>query len=435
MDHVKLLKFPYPFQAALAICSDIDGTSWDNFVAIHQFLNSNQNTIYGKGLSLPIGDSFWMYDLQKNHNKAFSYFDNIKGKKADYAPAMRELIQAGILDVLHSYGNFTAEKDFNRKLALQAIEELDKYNLKLKVWTNHGGLDSSQNIGSQSAGKGDILVEENVADGSSFYHADLLINYGFKFFWDCERSLTSVVGQDRSANWTEAFWDSPLYSGPKKKAKSIAKGLLFLLDKIYAKVAKNNLAGWLPIDMTNSLIHKDRLRDGNTCFRFTRFGNGRMDWQDDLPLLLNNKVLEKLRDQKGFMILYLHLGDLKRKSENFPLTQPVVAAFQLLADLFHSGKLWIETTSRVLTYNFIHQNLDWEFRELATKIIIKINGINNCQFFSPLYADDLCGLSFVIPSAKDVCFLLKDNPLAIKIQKHANVQIAMLPIRQMEWPL
>ena len=146
MSKVHLLKFPYPYQAALSICSDIDGTSWEDFIFIHKFLNSNQNTIFGQGLSLPISDSFWMYDLKKNDCSAFSYFSDLEGRKTNYAPAMRELIHAGILDVLHSYGNFSAPADFDRNLAIQAIEELDKFRLKLKVWTNHGGLESSQNI-------------------------------------------------------------------------------------------------------------------------------------------------------------------------------------------------------------------------------------------------------------------------------------------------
>ena len=106
MDKIKLRKFPYPYQAALTICSDIDGTSLDDFIEIHKFMKTTETTDLGEGLGLAIGDSFWMYDKPGLADSAFAYFNDLGGKQSKAAPIIRDFISAGILDVMHSYGNF-----------------------------------------------------------------------------------------------------------------------------------------------------------------------------------------------------------------------------------------------------------------------------------------------------------------------------------------
>jgi hypothetical protein len=51
---IKIRRFPHPFRAALAICSDIDNCDRRTFVDVHRFLNSNRT-----GLGLPVSDSFF----------------------------------------------------------------------------------------------------------------------------------------------------------------------------------------------------------------------------------------------------------------------------------------------------------------------------------------------------------------------------------------
>ena len=117
MIKIELLKYPYPYQAALAICSDIDGTRLQDFIAMHRFLNTDQDTELGKGLQLPIADSFWMTDRPHLPDAAFSYFNGSDGTVSDAAPIIRDGIRAGIIDVMHGYGNFGSRGDFTRTLA------------------------------------------------------------------------------------------------------------------------------------------------------------------------------------------------------------------------------------------------------------------------------------------------------------------------------
>src|SRR4030042_3229005 len=62
-SQVALRKFPYPFRAAIAICSDIDNTeTLEEFLEIQRFLNTGEATSMGEGLGLEIGNSFFFYE-------------------------------------------------------------------------------------------------------------------------------------------------------------------------------------------------------------------------------------------------------------------------------------------------------------------------------------------------------------------------------------
>jgi len=435
MKKITIRKFPYPYQAALSICSDIDGTSWKNFLIIHQFLNSNQKTILGQGLSLPIADSFWMYDKPEIVNSAFSYFKNVEGEESENAPIIRDFIRAGLIDVMHSYGNFAYATEFSRKLATQALEELNRHNLKLKVWTNHGGIENTQNIGALSFGKGDNPVQSQQLAAPNFYHSDLLLDYGIQFYWDSEASVTGIVGQDTSIKFGDAFWRSPLYSGFKLKSKSILKGMISLADELYFKIHKRHFIPWQPFDAQNEVIQMDKLRDSSQIYKFKRFGNGRFDWSENFSYLLNDSVLEHLIEKHGYLILYIHLGDREQKASNKPLSETTVNKFCQLAELFNSGVLWVETTSRLLNYNRTYHSLDWQVSETESAYNISINGLKDNLKENDLSVDDLQGISFILPRDKQARIFLKNREISIKTHIAKNQQIAMIPLTPIEWHL
>ena len=61
--NLKIRKFPYPYKCALSISSDIDNaSSLKFFVQFMDFLNSEKQTIYGPGLELEVGNSFWFFN-------------------------------------------------------------------------------------------------------------------------------------------------------------------------------------------------------------------------------------------------------------------------------------------------------------------------------------------------------------------------------------
>jgi len=432
--NIELRKFPYPYQAALTICSDIDGTSLDNFIEIHKFLNTNKNTLLGQGLKLPIGDSFWMYDSPQIAEHAFSYFKNLRGTPSHTAPIIRDFIKAGILDVMHSYGNFKTIGDFSRSLAYQALEELEKHGLKIEVWTNHGGLESVQNMGQNSSGKGDI----NLGDVPRFYHSDLLLNYGIKFYWDSEASLMTNVGQDCPAKFSDAYWQSPLYQSWRSRLKSMVKGAASWTDHQLYPITKTHYVPWEKFDSKkNELFLSDILRDSNNIYKFKRYGHGRFDWSDNLPYLLNEKVLAKLISKKGFLILYIHLGDRNNPQDSLPLSVETADTLRKIAELYHNDKLWVTTTARLLKFNLMKKALTWTVIEKDKTTRIFINGISAQLKNFDLIEADLAGLTFYIPDDTKIELFFKNKPLyfnknPVDSQRRYSITV---PIPELEWPL
>ena len=431
---VSLRKYPYPYQAALTICSNIDGTNFNNFIEIHKFLNTKLDTSLGIGLDLPIGDSFWMYDAPNITDNAFSYFKNFSGNHSDAAPIMRDLIKSGILDVMHSYGNFASIGDFSRELALKALEELDKNGLKVKVWTNHGGIESVQNIGRNSVGKGDIKSITN-----KFYHSDLLIDYGIKFFWDSKDAIATNVGQNCAAKFGDAYWRSPLYRGFNSYIKYSVKGIMTLGDKVLYKIANKHFIPWPAFDKNdNNLLTIDTLRDDTQIFKFKRFGLGYLDWSDNLSLLLNDKVLDRLIEVKGSSILYIHLGDrIKFKTDNLVLPKNTIKTLRKIAEFYYNGKIWLTTTSNLLKYDLLTKTIQYSVKETSRLTQIFINDISDKISKSSLIEDDLAGLTFFIPDNKKIELYFKNKPIKYQnnpIDNFGRSSIS-LPIHKLEWPL
>ena len=80
--NVKVRKFPYPYKCAFSISSDIDNaTSLEYFVHFMDFLNTDIQTIYGPGLDLEVGNSFWFFILWRlidcSETKALEVHRNI----------------------------------------------------------------------------------------------------------------------------------------------------------------------------------------------------------------------------------------------------------------------------------------------------------------------------------------------------------------------
>ena len=88
-DEVTLRKFPYPYQAGLAISTDNHGTSAaQNFVDLHTLLNSTTGTKFGPGLGLEVANSFWFFSADPEIS--FTYFEGLQPQPSKYAPLYEE---------------------------------------------------------------------------------------------------------------------------------------------------------------------------------------------------------------------------------------------------------------------------------------------------------------------------------------------------------
>src|SRR5207253_3793143 len=80
--------YPFPYQAALAICSDLDETAdAETYFELMRFLNTTEDTSMGPGVGLEVGNSIY-FDMPPGH---FSYWNTSDENREK----IRTLIQSG----------------------------------------------------------------------------------------------------------------------------------------------------------------------------------------------------------------------------------------------------------------------------------------------------------------------------------------------------
>ena len=376
--NLKIRKFPYPYKCAFSISSDIDNaSSLDFFVQFMDFLNSEKQTIYGPGLGLEVGNSFWFFNGSKS--KQLSYFDGLSDKETSFAPIIRLYLKSKHIDTLHSWGNFD-RGGFKRYYAEKGTEVLNKYNFNIPVWVNHGINLNYQKVGDYPSMYGDDPTH-------SCYHTDLLSESGLEFIWTGK--VTHIIGQDGRENF------------------SILSKLL--IQKIIKKLKYQHVKD--PIyDDDNNLIKPLLLRDGNKKWEFTRFINswgnaGDLDFYEFVGQI-KARNLKRLIKNQGIMILYTHFN------ENLGATIPMNLNERLgfLKKMVNRKEILMGTSSRILKYWEISNYIKFEVQDLEDKVIILINDI----MYSPVGKQSvtsfhLNGLTFYINISKPHKIIFKNK--------------------------
>jgi len=376
---VQIRPYPYPARAAFSICNDIDGCAFDDFLLIHRYLNTREATALGDGLGLEIGDSFWMYSVRPPVDDAFTYFDGTTVQPGPEAEQMRTLMQAGYLDVLHTWGNFTGKGGFTRGMAESACEELDRHGIHPLVWVNHDDtVFNTQRLGGRGLGH---------RPESDSFHADLTLELGVRFVW--ENMLSSVVGQDRALSAAEAM----SFTG---------------IDSLIARPARYQLIN--AVDRAwfgNKLMHRRPLfpRLDPIVRSFTRYGYWDLPTSDDLPTLLDAHVLGRLVAGGGTMLLYVHLGQ-RTAPGPLPLSDDSVQALAGLASRAESGELLVTTTSRLLSYVRMRDAVRWSCEADDSRCLIRVDSVRDRHgVVCPATPQTLMGLTFYVPdpARAEVC--------------------------------
>ncbi len=397
-ENVSLRKFPYPYEAALTICSDLDHTdSIEKFLSIQEFLSSTKKATLGAGLGLEVGNSFWFYNqynqLLKNSSKdtthinstffgnpdrGISLFDGISDTLSPYAGVMLKLIKAGYLDCLHSYGEF-AEGGFSRDLAVRAVDFWKSESLSIDVYTNHGGTGNNDNIGPVSRFRGDN-------PGAVEYHTDLTIPLGIKFLW--RGQVTHCIGQDG---------DFSLVNFAKMAYE-------YFQDLINTKVDYPH---------GNSLVHIHTLDDGQKMFEFVRYinplGKYPLARQEYMQYQLGPEVIDKLIGCKGYLIFYTHLGANKHQPY---LCSSALDVLRYIKGKNDEGKLLVTTTSKLLNYYVHSKYLYWHHAANKDSLFITIDSISNEVEGSFIPGEnDLEGITFYVPTDKKVSLSVQGRPI------------------------
>jgi hypothetical protein len=313
-DAVSLRPFPYPYRAGLALCNDADSLTPATFRQLYRYLTTEEDTEWGTGLGMPVGGSFFMFRSPDSPN-AFTVFDRLSTTVTEDGEYILECVERGVLDVLHTYGCFTAPDHFKRPLAEVAVETLRDRGISVETWVNHGDPQTNvQCLGSRDEWQGDLA-------GTPAYHADLTLGYGFRWVW----TGTEITDE---------------------------------------------------IALDGDLIQTYALRDGQLVRRFWRYGglDGNTPVLDDLPRQLASDNLDRLVEAGGCSIVYQHLAVRRVKPGFGPgVYGPVgpgwfrpaeLAALQGLARRYHEGQIWVAPTTSLLRYHDVHSRLRWRSERL-----------------------------------------------------------------------
>jgi len=362
----KVRKFPYPYDAMLAISSDIDYTTVEEFETYHQFLNTLEPTSHGPGLGLDIGDSAWFYVAndslmnidQENHKPEYSmsYFQGLDPNTRKDADKIIHYYKVGWIDSLHSFGDFSRSDQsikFTRALAVAAWKAMNDNEIKPEVWINHGSESNAQNFG---AYKPKTLFKYHAGDDpkSPYYHTDLTIGNGIRYVWD-------------SIGMSQFSYDNPLF----------------------------------PI----------KLRDGKQVWGFQRYthdiADGKYDWTwetHELHRQITTQRLEQLVQEKKFSIVAQHLG---KGSDGFPFNPIDIQALQMLKTYQDEGKVLVSRTSRLLDYARTQKAVRFTSTNIDGKTYININSIEDPVLGTATPTmDEIRGLTFYTDDPDNTYLLL-----------------------------
>jgi hypothetical protein len=394
--------WPYPYRAALAVCSDLDETpTAEEYFEMVRFLNTSEATRFGRGVDLEVGNSIY-FDMPPAQ---FSYWNANEAARV----RVRALIRSGHIDSLHSFGDLAS----TREHAGRALDELARHACELRVWIDHAVAPS--NFG------GDIMRGLGDVAGSPVYHADLTCAFGVEYVW--RGRVTSVVGQDvRRSLRGIASGRHPIASGVTV-AKEAAKGLLG--RRGHAKYAPH---------AANEVLWKSSLRSGHAVTEFLRSnpswaGISLYETADGFGRVVTDRFVDRLVGRGAACVLYTHLGKIRTKDR--ALTPETRVAFDRLARAFGAGELLVTTTRRLLDWCALRRRAPWAIRcdgEAATIDVSAPGGLRAHRA--------LDGLTFYVPRPDRTRLTIngRDATLRMNPADETGMPSVSLPWRRLAFP-
>jgi hypothetical protein len=368
----QMRKFPYPYRGMLAFASDIDDSTPEEFAEYHRFLNTKEETPYGPGVGLDVGDTMWMYMGNNQPNVSdkeghyldhvMTYFDWTDPTKKRFAEQIQHYWKAGWIDSMHTFGDFsrknTKDISFKRSLAVAAWEEMKKQGLNCEVWINHG---NEANVDAFGAYNPTRFSKYQAGDdpNSPYYHTDLTIKNGVHYVWNSIGETT--FGQD-----------DPLF--------------------------------------------EISLRDGQRIWGFHRYTHeitkGKNDWTwvpREVHRQITKERLDGLVAKGQYAILGQHLGGY---NIGFPFDEKGVKTLRMLADYQDQGKVLVAKTSRTLKYADAHRFVKYAVAHQDGETWLNILAIQDPLFGpQPLTLDNVRGLTFYVDRPEKTHLLLGMKPL------------------------
>ena len=426
----------------LSINNDTDGFHYSSFKSFHEFVNGKKSTIFGQGLNLEISDSFWIYSKRN-----VSLYKNLpweSNKKNKYFEEILELCRLGILDTLHGFGDWVEDFNLERKQIDKILNLLSKNNINLEVYVNHGGYNMSHNY----AGIWSYYQQADNTNHKS-YCFDLLIKYGFKYFWADPFYEFTKFGDDLNFNNNDFEFNLQQYDFSKFLFKPNPKDFTKSEEVLnqYDEKSLNNYKR----DLFNSTLIKNISRDGIKNFMFKRFRGIDGPTSSNFVLQVNPENLDALERLEGTIILYQHFGIRRailmgkgHESQEYTTDKNVldfnnIAAFKLLAKRYNEGRILITTTRKLLNYIRVRDYLDFNINNIQDQTFINIKGINCPVYgYQKIEKNMLSGVTFQIKNINKIPKVLLNNK-QVKVNKIIDKEngntFIYFPWKKNDWPL
>jgi hypothetical protein len=442
-----LLKYPYPFKAALSVNNDTDGMNYGAFRDWHDFVNGTGETQYGPGLGLEIADSFffWCWTLGGAGELALyhhlPYEPLVKSRQHD---EILELARAGWLDTLHGFGDWR-EPDLllDRDIMKRALDYLAEHDVVLRNYVNHGGLNMSHSMGGIWG-----YYQHGDDPGHQSYCLDLVLDAGFRYFWtdvmfesqkfgDGSTWRSPAVRQARKQAYNARRFISLHSNGGRKDVKAATRAFHVKKEQDLVEAVFDNT--FLPVTM----------RDGNRVLGFKRY---RGDYQPNTASFadqVNAPRLDELVEREAVVIVYQHFGVWKplaaprkhgasaRFSASPLLDENATWAFRFLAERQERGEIFITTTQRLLDYLRVRDHLRFRTTREGGTVRIVLGDVD-CPVYGrePITAQTAQGLSFEVPGSPERVVVIDERGTEYPADRHevGDRTVVALPWRRLEYP-
>jgi hypothetical protein len=362
---IRLRKYPFPFSAALAICSDPDSTrDIEAYMKFHERLGR---------MGLEISDGLFLQSAS-----LVSFLD--ASGRVD--PRIAGMARLGQVDTVHSFAELN-EEDAGCGALTRGLEGLTSQDVPVEIWSNH------------SRSRFNLLSGEGDVRGSRYYHADRLSACGVRFIW--AGGITPIWGQDSPVGPAQLL---DVLRHPAGTDRIVLRSLLGILAKLILSHCCPGLAAY----RGNRLLRPVTARDGTRFWSFMRYGRrlARDDRFMHLADILSGERLDALIRRNAAAIVYTHFGK-SNGALSFTSGQCVSRIFAPLAR--RSCRIWVSPTSRLLRYMVTRDHLDWALDGAAGELSIRgisdpvtgrreatprdVEGITFCS--------DRCDLTFKLP--------------------------------------
>ena len=381
---VVIRRFPWPFRAMLAVCSDLDETPDDGvYLEIARFLNSTETTSMGPGVRLEVGNTIY-FDMPPG---PFSYWGTGERGRA----MARALMRSGHIDAIHSWGDLAT----GREHAERSLDELERHGCRLEVWIDHSRAIS--NFGP------DLMTGSGDLPGSAAYHADLTLAYGVRYVW--RGRTTGLTGQDVRVGLGS-------FAPILRRRRALVSMRSALKEGVKVALGLGGHPRWV-LYGANRVCRPCTLRDGRRVWEFLRTnpswgGPGESATAAGIGEVLTPRMLSRLVACEGAAVLYTHLGKVGDRAR--PFGEGTVRAFRHLARQRDEGNVLVTTTRRLLRFVTVRDSLRCRAVVEGERVVVTVESVED-PVSGPRVpgAGDLDGLAFGVAGARPVDLRLADG--------------------------